>query len=321
MKPFRIALVAALGALLTLERCPADTVLLKDGTEHEGEIVRQTTDALSLRVRLGSLSGTIQFPNQEIEKIEFKALRADEVMAAADALLREAVAAEAEKNAPRAAEAWLKAAQHYARHPGYASQTRVAYRKVVQHDPNHKAAREALGQVLTKEGWADAQKLRKPAPPAVADEGPRPAPDGGAGPDAKAQPARDDLALALKRDEALVRRLLDEQAGRNQAEIAERQQVLPPDVPVYSGYASRGSYFGPGYPYPLADSGGGIGYNNYYGGGGYGGYRGGYGYSPACSPYGSGFSLGFRGGRGSFRYSGNYFSGFGFGSGGGYRGF
>jgi len=68
----------------------ADTVTLRDGTEYEGEILRQTAEALIFRVRWGGLKGSVRIPKSEIVALQAKPLPPDTVIAGAETLRKEA---------------------------------------------------------------------------------------------------------------------------------------------------------------------------------------------------------------------------------------
>ncbi|MGD0088543.1 MAG: hypothetical protein ABSE73_01360 [Planctomycetota bacterium] len=68
----------------------ADTVILRDGTEYEGEILRQTNADLIFRVWWGAMKGSVRIPKSEIVDVRMKPLPPDAVIADAEALRLEA---------------------------------------------------------------------------------------------------------------------------------------------------------------------------------------------------------------------------------------
>jgi hypothetical protein len=280
----------------------ADIITLIDGTEHEGEVLRENTESITLRVRVGTNVGSIQIPRREIVSIQAKSVASDTVLAEGVGLQKKADALE--KEPKKAAEAWVKVADFYQSHPGYSNLARAAYIKTLTYDPDNARARTKLGYEKTQNGWVAIEKPKPQEEPAAAG--------------VKAEP-ENELIIGLRRDEALIQRILDNQAERQRqgAEVQRREVREADDRPPFTayGYSRDVIYIGPyGNTYYLP-SGSMIGYSgNYFGG--YGGY--GYG---GYSGYGSGLNVGFRGRFGNVQvngtYGGGHYSGGGFGGSGG----
>src|SRR5438067_2534514 len=58
----------------------ADIITLADGTEHEGEVLKENGDSITLRVRIGTNVGSIVIPRREIVSIQTKSMAADTVL-------------------------------------------------------------------------------------------------------------------------------------------------------------------------------------------------------------------------------------------------
>jgi hypothetical protein len=309
------------GALLAAVICTvarADTVLLRDGTRQEGEIILETEHSVTLRVRMGGIRGTVVIPKTEIVSIARKALPPDTVIADARRLEQEALAVEqfaetvqlAPKNPAarrdafrKAADAWVRAGEFYQRHRGYGAQANNMYERALLCDPDHVVARAKLQYVQTEDGWARPEAEAASAP--VIGK-----------PEAKAPEA--DLTIGLRRDAEAVNRLLADQQARQEQQRRDSQRTpgnyIRPlyYIPAYGNglyYNSWGAngdflyvlpspaYGWPTYTYPYASFPHGSWGPRHYGG--YSGYGGGYG----CGSYG-GWGLGFSGSWGSVRYNG-----------------
>jgi len=283
----------------------ADIITLADGTEHEGEVLKENGDSITLRVRIGTNVGSIVIPRREIVSIQTKSVATDTVLVDGVTLQKKADALE--KEPKKAAEAWIRVAEFYQNHPGYSNLARAAYIKTLTFEPDNAVARAKLGYEKTPAGWAEIPKPKaKEEPAELAGPAPRPQPE-------------NELIIGLRRDEALIKRMLDDQAARQQQAIeAERRQVEErPPFTAY-GYSRDYLYIGPyGNTYYLP-SGSliGYGYSDFYGGRGYGRF----------DAYRSGLNVGFSGRIGSVHVNGSFnggsssgFSSGGFG--GGFGGF
>ncbi|MCY3022568.1 MAG: hypothetical protein NTW87_26610 [Planctomycetota bacterium] len=294
----------------------ADTVVLLDGTQHEGEIVSQTKDTLTLRVRLGGMTGSIVIPKADIAALHVKPLGADPVAAAAQALRKEAEAVGGDNR--KKAEAWVRLGDFYQRHPGYSAQGHEAYVNALLWDPDQPAARTALGYIKTESSWAQKPKPRPPAP--------SPKPDVAAVRAQAAGPKPDDgIVIGLRRDEELVKKLLADQEARKRGEMElERRQPQYRGNGdnyggwpgyyngglYYSGYGTGGEFVyispAPAYVYPGSGRNGWptplYGYG--YGGSPWGGWN-----SGSYSGGGCGLGFGFGGRWGSTRINGTFFGG------------
>lgn len=282
----------------------ADIITLIDGTEHEGEVLKENTESITLRVRVGTNVGSIEIPRREILSIQYRSVAKDAVLAEGVSLQKKADALE--KEPKKAAEAWFKVAEFYQSHPGYSNLARAAFIKTLTFDPDHALARAKLGYKKTQDGWVAIEKPKPQEEPAAVE--------------VKAEPDNE-LIIGLRRDEALIQRILDNQAERQRqgVEIQRREVEDRPSFTAY-GYSRDVIYIGPyGNTYYLP-SGSMIGYS----GGYYGGYGSGYGYGGfgsygGYSGYGSGLNVGFRGRFGNVYVNGSY--GSGHHSGGGFGGF
>jgi len=274
----------------------ADTISLRDGTEYEGEILRQTKDSLVFCVRWGGMNGSVTIPKSEVLDIHIKPLAPDAVVAAAQALRNEAEEASMQKpqasdsklqagagetpgsdltiqnpksRIPKrvAADAWVRLGEYYQRHPGYSAQAREAYEKALLYDNDHPVAREKLGYIKDGTQWLEKPKP-KPAAPS------------------------ENITIGLRREE---------QRPESKPEDRELKPEVPvasvPPVPPYGGYGWGGADLvvttWPWYGYLR-------GYGGYYpySYGFHGGlYSPGYSYAPYVPRYGYGGSWG-RGGWG-----------------------
>jgi hypothetical protein len=275
-----------LAALGFAANSSADTIVLRDGTEHEGEVVSQSPESVTLRVRSGGNFGLITLARRDVSEIKCKPLAKDPVLCAGVALQKEAEAAATDPK--KAAQAWVRVGEYYNKHVGYSTLAHVAFEKALAFDPEQPVARAQLGFEKTERGWE--QKV-KPAPKV---EQPKAAP--------AQQPVNNEMVIGLRRDDALIKKLLDEQAARKRAEN-EPPPLLPlrgQDVqPVFSGYARDYFYVGPYggvyYYAPQFYGVGGVPYYPAYGGYGYG-----------C---GSGYGIGFGTRIGSGYLSGSFYGG------------
>lgn len=207
----------SIGCAVVALACQADTLVLRDGTEYEGEIVRQDKDTVTFRIRLGGMKGSVVLPKSEIVLLQTEALRPDPIIAGAESMLKEA---QASQNDPRkTAESWVKLGEYYHCHPGYAAQAHNAYVQALLWDCDNATARSRLGYVKTALSWE--RPRPKPAAPAQA-QAPKAA---------NAEPG-DAIVIGLRRDEDLINKLLDEQAARRRAE----QELSPRQDPGYGGY-------------------------------------------------------------------------------------
>jgi len=289
--PFRISLLL-FTVIASSGICRADIVLLRDGTEQEGEIVRQDGEGITLRIRVGGMNGTIQIAHREIAEVKCRTVLADRVTADAEPLKK---SAEEIGEPAKAAEAWVVVGEFYKRHPGYSGQARNAFERALNLSPEHPLARAGLGYVKTDKGWALAEKPRPERVP-VNDEIVQ-------APLRKAEPA-DEVTIGLRKDAALIKRFQDEQQARDVAE-REQRRWIPEQAPAYAGY-TRDFYsnnFGiPYYTNPCNYVSPAYGYSGGYSSGGFLGS--GYGHGSYGS--GSSFSTGFRGGNKSFQYRGKF---------------
>jgi hypothetical protein len=313
----------------------ADTVLLRDGTRQDGEIILETEHSLTLRVRMGGIRGSVVIPKSEVVSVARRAVPPDTVVTDAQRLEQEALAVEqfAETVQPtpkvpaarrdafrKAADAWVRLGEFYQRHRGYGAQANTAYERALLCDPNHVVARAKLRYAKTDDGWARPQPEADAAPVIGKPAANAPEPE---------------LTIGLRRDAEAVNRMLADQQARQRAEEEQQRRDLqrapggyirplyyiPPygNGLYYSGWGAGGdflyvlpspAYGYPTYTYPYAGFPHGYYPRQYWGpryGGGangpyYSGYSGGYG---GCGTAGyGGWGLGFSGSSGSVRFNG-----------------
>ena len=311
----------ALLGLLAFVAAPlrADTVLLADGTEHDGNVVKETANEVTFAIRMGGLRGAIVIPKAEILSLKIGALPPDTV---SEDGLKLSKLAEAEKEPAKAAHAWSRVGEYYDRHPGYSAHARASYEKVLLFDANHAVARARLGFVKGENGaWKKPEPVRNERATAESDAPGQQAPFA-AKPEVAARPEQHNdeaLQIGLRKDAETIKKILDEDAARVAAErerLARDRQFARND---YDNYGYGGQYFllNDGiYYYPPGSvvhytSGGVFGGYGGYGGhcGGY--YGGGYGYGRGCGyGYGSGLSIGFRGNFGNVQFRGGIYNSF-----------
>lgn len=261
-----------------------DTVTLNDGTETEGEIVREVAKTLTLRVNMGAMTGTIEISRSDIKAIKVGNVKIDPAIAQGKIIEKEASIV---KDVPKAIEAWLKVGEFYDLHPGFSASAHAAFERVILLDPDNAKAREKLGFIKTAAGWTSRDEIRRTeaakeqeasiakvlAPQAAQETGP------------------EDITIELKRDNDLVKRLKDQHAELVQGIAELDQRPIPPQQPIGVDEFTDVQYC----PSIL-----------YSGGLTYGGFFGNYGYSNYSSYYGgfSGQSWGFHGRIGASRFSG-----------------
>jgi len=296
------ALLGMLAVALFSFSLHADTVLLADGTEHEGKVVKETAHEVTFSIRMGGLRGSVVIPKAEILSLKFGDVPTDTV---AEDGLKLRNLAEAETEAGKAAQAWLRVGEYYGRHPGYSGHARASYDKVLLFDPQHALARARLGFVKAGNGeWKKPEPVRKEEPAMAQAAAPKPA--------QAAAKADDALLIGLRKDAATIKKILDEDAAR----VAAERERLNRDRNFArndggGGGADGGQYFllhDGSYYYPSGSvvyyTGGGVfgGYGGNYYGSGYGS-----GYGRGCGHgygYGSGLSIGFRGNFGNVQFRG-----------------
>lgn len=305
MLPSSISRVVLTLVIAASGNCCADIILLRDGTLHEGEIIRETPHSITLQKRLGGILGSVILPKAEIAAIQAKPVAPDRVVEHGALLQKEAEAAAGEP--AKVAQAWVRVGEYYARHAGYSAQAREAFEKALAFDDNQPAARRHLGFVIENGRWVEAPKPKLAAAEKNAA-------------DQNAPPVADEIVIGLRRDDELVKRIIDEQAARQRqdAEIERRlAEFAHNDSFTSYGYTRDYFYVGPygsTYFYAPYDScyspciqtgfGGHHGY-----GGRFGGYSGYSGYGCGSSFYGSGVGIRFSGNFGSVRVNGSFNSG------------
>jgi len=321
MIPQKFPLYLLVALLLTLAASATafgDIIVLLDGTEHEGEVVRETPESVTLRVRVAGSSGNIVLKKTDISSIESRGIAADPVLAAGVALQK--TARDAESDASKAAAAWARVGEYYGAHPGYTALSRAAFQKTLIFNSDHPVARAHLGFTKTPTGWAEPAAVRREDPVQLA---------------AVVAPLENGMTIGLRRDEAQLRKLREEAARRRRIEEENArwhiEQTENRSFTSY-GYARDVFYIGPhGHTYYTSGYGSGLNlYNNGYCGTGYGnhgsfsggystgfrghsgfgGYSGFSGYSGSRCGYGGyGLGVNFGGRSGSFQYGGSFFGG------------
>lgn len=131
----------------------ADTVFLTDGSKREGTVTDEDSSSVKLRVKHGPLTATVEIPRKEIARIEFKAVAVND-----DEIQFQLLGKEAERIAKvdpkNAKDAWLRYAHFCTEKTGYSGYAKSAYEKVLEIEPNHAEARQALGYVFGELGWS-----------------------------------------------------------------------------------------------------------------------------------------------------------------------
>ena len=325
LAPLIIAIAAATSA------CRADVITLMDGTEHEGEVIREDEHTITLQVSMGGMKGQVVINRLDIKGIRVTDEIADPAIAEGAALAREA---EKQTDIKKAINAWTMVADYYSRHAGFSSAMHAAYEKVLLLDPENEAARARLGYVKTPAGWELKSDLLR-AERARQEEKEKAV--------IAAQAADDETVIGLRQDNEKLKKALDEKNARAQAEVQAAPQPIVQPIPQpqpQGPFAGQVPFPPPGTAvntviedyqgtpyYPTVLYGFGRGVDGFYGGGyGYGnGYGSGF-YGSNSYGYSSGFSglsQGIRGNIGSVRFSGSVNNGFGGGGGfgGGFGGF
>jgi len=216
----RVFQLGLLALLVMASQCCADLVVLRDGTEYEGEITRDTNESLTVLVRWAGMRGSVVVPKAEVVRVEIRPLRQDSVVAQAQKLVKDAEAAAADPR--KAAEAWVTVGEYYQRHHGYSAQAREAFQQALLFDNDQPTARENLGYVKSETGWVE-----KPKPEAKVTIGPR------------------------RNDVQQERRLAQEQGAQRRDEALEQVRIVE-RVPENVVYVVGG--YGPS-PYSYGDSG------------------------------------------------------------------
>jgi hypothetical protein len=293
----------------------ADIITLMDGSQHEGEVIREDVNTITLQVRMGGMKGLVTINRLDIKELRVTDAVADPAIAEGETLTREA---EKQTEIKKALEAWTKVADFYSRRSGFSSAMHSADEKILLLDPENEAARARQGYVRTPAGWALKSELQR-AERARLEEKARAV--------LAAKAPEDETVIGLRQDNEKLKKILDEKNARAQAEL---QPVAPPQVAQQQvGGVPEGQVFPPpgtavntvieeyrGLPYyPTILYG--FGPNDgLYSGYGYG-YGSGFGYGGGFygnNYYNSGaLSVGFRGKIGSVRFSGGINNGFGFG--------
>jgi len=83
----------------------ADVITLMDGTQHEGEVIREDENTITLQVRMGGMKGQVTINRLDIKDIRVTDQIADPAIAQGAALTREA---EKQTDIKKALEAWTK---------------------------------------------------------------------------------------------------------------------------------------------------------------------------------------------------------------------
>ncbi|HYG74348.1 MAG TPA: hypothetical protein VEK08_05020 [Planctomycetota bacterium] len=221
--PFLLVVASALH-VAALSVAKADIITLVDGTEHEGEVIRDTPESLSVRVRKGGNTGTVVIARSEIASIEKKALPPDPILNAG--LPLEKTAREAESDTAKAAEAWARVGDYYSRHTGYGSLARAAYHKALAFNPDHAGARTQLGFIKTPDGWAEKNPPRREEPPAIPEKA-----------------VANELTIGPRREDVLIQKLLDEAAARRRAEEELERFRLALQNNSFTSYGYTRDYF------------------------------------------------------------------------------
>jgi len=267
-KLVQIAFVVLVGASGALR---ADTLTLRDGTQYEGELLRETKDSLVFNVRWCGMNGAVTVPKSEVVSIQVKPLSPDRVIAGAKALIKEAEEASIEiarvpstklqtgvaqvpaEDAPvcnpqsairnrTAADAWVNLGEYYQRHVGYSAQAREAYEKALLYDNDHPVARWKLGYIKGETGWIEIPKQVVKA---------------------------EDVTIGVRRELPRPEGKIENPAGMDNQFPNDRRLVsvpAEPPVPPYGGYGYGYGWGGtdliittwPGYRYGF-----GYGYGSY----------------------------------------------------------
>lgn len=211
-------------ALLTGQASRADTVTLTDGTVREGKILSETRDTITFQLRMGNLRGSIVIPRSEIAALQRKELPPDPVVVVGQELTK---GAEAETDPVKAAQAWLRLGEFYEQNPGFSSNARASFQKVLLFAPDQPVARAKLGYVKTDKGWQKLEVKKPEAPLEIVR-----APEG----QQKAAAREDELVIGLRADAEAIRKALEEQANRlKMAPEPQPRRVAAQDAPNFVG--------------------------------------------------------------------------------------
>src|SRR5579862_666182 len=83
-----IGLLAA--TVLAMRTSRADIVTLNDGTETEGEVVREDTKTITLRVHMGAMNGLVEIQRSDVKSVKVGDIHADPAIALGKNLEKEA---------------------------------------------------------------------------------------------------------------------------------------------------------------------------------------------------------------------------------------
>jgi hypothetical protein len=261
---------------------------MNDGTETEGEVVREDAKTITLRVHMGAMNGLIEIQRCDIKTVKVRDVRVDPAIAEGQKLEKEASLV---TNVAKAIESWMNVGEFYDRHAGFSSSAHTAYERVILLDPDNAKAREKLGFIKTANGWTSKDEIRRAEQTKERDAAAK----------AAARVAQagvaEDITIELRRDNDLVKRIREQNAAIVQgAAEGEQRPVGPPQQLI-----GAEEFVGPYCPSVIWN--GGLGYGGF-GYGGFGGFGGFSGYSNYYSNSFSGFSFGFRGKIGSGRFVG-----------------
>jgi len=154
-----------LAAALCAGAARADVVVLEDGSEREGRVVRQDEKEVVLEVAAGKIKMELVLQRSEVRSIR-KGRTANEK------LLAEMKKRRSRLN-DRNVAGWLAYARWLDRQPGLGKEARVAFEKVIVISPNNEAARRRLGYYRVGRKWvtgegagpaAAAGRAKKPDP-------------------------------------------------------------------------------------------------------------------------------------------------------------
>jgi len=288
-KLLSVGLLAALA--FALRSTHADIVVLNDGTETEGEVVREDTQTITLRVHMGAMSGLIEIKRSDVKSVKVSDVHADPAIALGQNMEKEASLV---KDVPKAIEAWMKVGEFYDHHAGFSTAAHAAFERVILLDPDNAKAREKLGFIKTANGWTSKDEIRRAE---QAKEREAAAAKVAAAARAGVVGTPEDITIELKRDNDLVKRMQEQHVELVQG-IAELDRRGAAPVQPIGGEDFVGPPFYSGVLWNGGFGLGGFGYSNpFFGGCGFSNYS-------SCYSGFSGFSFGFHGKIGSGRFSG-----------------
>jgi len=150
MKAFLLALLFVAGAVCETS---ADVVHLKDGSKREGKVVAQDDEGVRLAVTLGTMTVEVSIPKENIDRVEQKETRNEQV-------LREYRKRLGEMDDTSADEwyglgLWCQEQKYLSR---FASRS---FETAIELEPDHEGARREFGHVRHNGAWMTPAQVRQ----------------------------------------------------------------------------------------------------------------------------------------------------------------